>query len=127
MLTIEIQKNARSFIKNLKAGDCVFNAHDTAEQKSYTGMSWIDYWKYMTGKDLPKFCPFCKKPLNAEDANGCHIMIPQGIELQLGIKAEDKVCRPMYIIPGHHKCNFQDGIIKIKFPIEVCLAIHREI
>ena len=120
-----LQRNAGHIRRNLNVGDYVFNAIDTAEQKATNGKSWIDYWKQMTGKDLPACCPFCGQPLSIDDAEGCHIVFPQGMELLFGM-VKDKAWRPKYIIPGHHKCNCQYGsLVEIKFPVETCLAIPR--
>lgn len=113
--------------KNLHVGDCVFNASKTADDKALNGKSWIEYWKTMTGKNIPDVCPLCGLPLDENDADGCHIVFPKGIEALFGGMQEQSL-RPKYIIPGHHKCNCQfNALMEIKFPVEACLAFDRRV
>lgn len=119
-------KDSGILCKHLIKGDFIFNAKDTASEKSITGESWINYWKKMTGDDLPAICPLCGYPLNEQDADGCHIVFPKGIEAMTGLMNKD-LARIKYIIPGHHKCNCQFGqLIQIKHSVDAVLAFVKE-
>lgn len=121
----KFRKDAGFLRRNLRKGDYVFNASNTSDEKALNGQSWVEYWKQMTGKDLPELCPLCGQSLSAGDADGCHIVFPKGIEILFGV-IKDDTWRPKYIIPAHHKCNCQFGSLKeIKYPVEACFAFPR--
>ena len=91
-------------VKNLFEGYPIQNAEYTADDKAYIGGSWKQYWKIFAQEDFPNKCPFCGKPLNDEDIDGCHVLL--GKTLLGNVVIYD---RKKFIIPGHHACNMQLG------------------
>lgn len=128
LTTMETLRKKAGFIRrNLYVGDLVFNASKTADDMALNGKPWIEYWKTMTGKSIPDICPLCGLPLNENDAEGCHIVFPKGIETLFGVMQEQGF-RMKYIIPGHHKCNCQfNSLMEIKSPVEACFALGRNL
>lgn len=121
------QRGKRGFLrKHLDVGDCVFNASETADEKPVAADFWIDYWKQMTGNEIPNICPFCGLPLNADEAEGCHIVFPKSVEHLLGVMQKG-VIRPKYIIPGHHNCNCQFGkLFDVKCSVDAYIAVSKK-
>lgn len=110
-------KNGNFICKRLTKGSFVFNARNTGDEKAMNGQPWIEYWKTITGLNIPDICPFCGKSLNEGDAEGCHVVIAKGIEASLNSIAQD-IIRPQYIILGHHECNCQFGkMMQIMNPV----------
>lgn len=91
-------------IKNLFEGYPIQNAEHTSDDKASVGGSWKQYWKIFAQEDFPNKCPFCGKPLNDEDIDGCHVLL--GKTLLGNVIIYD---RKKFIIPGHHACNMQLG------------------
>lgn len=81
------------------------NADNTGDDDPKVGSFWKEFWQIFTQEDFPKTCPFCGKPLAAEDVSGCHINIRR---VRLYPKeGEDRYyyTSKRYIIPGHQGCN----------------------
>ena len=91
-------------VENLFQGYPIKNAEHTSDDKAFVGGSWKQYWKIFAQEDFPVLCPFCGKPLNEDDIDGCHVVLGKSILFENVIYNRMK-----YIIPGHHECNMQLG------------------
>ena len=108
-------------VKNLFEGYPIQNAEYTADDKAYIGGSWKQYWKIFAQEDFPNKCPFCGKPLNDEDIDGCHVLL--GKTLLGNVVIFD---RKKFIIPGLHACNMQLGKeFQSKVSVKAVEAIER--
>lgn len=88
-------------IKQLTRRQLFKNAERTGDDKAVVCNSWRDYWQMFTKQDFPTVCPFCGMPMIEAEVDGCHINVAGVLN---GIWSVKK-----YIIPGHHRCNMQQG------------------
>lgn len=88
-------------IKQLTRGQLFKNAERTGDDRAELGSSWKEYWEFFAKQDIPKICPFCGMPMSEDDVDGCHIHVAGALNGSWSVKK--------YIIPGHHKCNMQQG------------------
>ena len=106
---------------DLFEGYPIQNAEHTSDDKAFVGGSWKQYWKIFAQEDFPNKCPFCGKPLNDEDIDGCHVLL--GKTLLGNVVIYD---RKKFIIPGHHACNMQLGKeFQSKVSVKAVEAIER--
>lgn len=82
-------------------GQVFKNAVRTGDDKTVVGDSWRDYWQMFTQQDFPTICPFCGMPMTEAEVDGCHIKVAGVLNGSWSAKK--------YIIPGHHRCNMQQG------------------
>lgn len=88
-------------IKQLTRGQLFKNAERTGDDKAGVGSSWKEYWEFFAKQGFPPTCPFCGMPMTEDEIDGCHINVAGVLN---GIWSAKK-----YIIPGHHRCNMQQG------------------
>ena len=104
LLSEAINSGIKPKVEILLKGNFIQNAEYTSDDKAFVGGSWKQYWKIFAQEDFPNKCPFCGKPLNDEDIDGCHVLL--GKTLLSNVVIYD---RKKFIIPGHHACNMQLG------------------
>lgn len=94
------------------------NAEHTSDEKAAVGGTWKDFWQIFSQVDFPTVCPFCGKPLEEKDIDGCHINV-KGL---FGDWLPKK-----YIIPGHHDCNMKFGKeFTSRFSVNAVEAIEKD-
>lgn len=88
-------------VKHLIKGQLYKNAERTGDNKVGLGSSWREYWEFFAQQGFPLTCPFCGLPMRVDEVDGCHIHVAGALNGSWSVKK--------YIIPGHHRCNMQQG------------------
>lgn len=83
----------------LEKGTTIKNAPNTANQEPREAGTWIGFWKWQTGHQLPEYCPICGRRMMKEETFGCHIKYKGNEDNQY------KYRKDVYIIPACQACN----------------------
>ena len=105
----ELMSGLKPGRRTLTKGGGFRNADKIGYDDPKVGDTWKEYWQIFTQEDIPTTCPFSGKALAEDEVDGCHVNFPTYKFFEKEEKGDYQYDDKMYIIPGHHGCNMQQG------------------